>query len=445
MKLWKKDAVPDPRVIEFTSAGDRTADLRLAEWDIAGSIAHAIMLGKTGLISPEEKDELLKGLSALYEKAAAGNLKIEDGVEDIHSQVEKELVLMTGDTGKKIHTGRSRNDQVLVDLRLYTRNAIDTLAGNIERLFGILQELSAKHSDKLIPGYTHMQPAMVSSFGLWFGSWAESLADDLLVLGSARAVIDRNPLGTGAGYGSSLPLDRKLTTELLEFGDLLYNSAYASISRGKGELAVASAIASAAQTLARFSTDICLFMTAEFRFIDFPDEFITGSSIMPQKRNPDAFEMIRGKTHLMQSLPGQVSLLVSGLPSGYNRDLQLLKQLIFNAFTEIGECINMTVVMLENIQVKDDIADNPLYNPIYSTEEANRLVREGVPFRDAYRSVSSLVGKKLFEKTTLSEYVHEGSIGNLCNGEIDRIFRERMLCFRSRPADELIASMLRLK
>lgn len=445
MKLWKKDAVPDPRVIEFTSAGDRTADLRLAEWDIAGSIAHAIMLGKTGLISPEEKDELLKGLSALYEKAAAGNLKIEDGVEDIHSQVEKELVLMTGDTGKKIHTGRSRNDQVLVDLRLYTRNAIDTLAGNIERLFGILQELSAKHSDKLIPGYTHMQPAMVSSFGLWFGSWAESLADDLLVLGSARAVIDRNPLGTGAGYGSSLPLDRKLTTELLEFGDLLYNSAYASISRGKGELAVASAIASAAQTLARFSTDICLFMTAEFRFIDFPDEFITGSSIMPQKRNPDAFEMIRGKTHLMQSLPGQVSLLVSGLPSGYNRDLQLLKQLIFNAFTEIGECIDMTVVMLENIQVKDDIADNPLYNPIYSTEEANRLVREGVPFRDAYRSVSSLVGKKLFEKTTLSEYVHEGSIGNLCNGEIDRIFRERMLCFRSRPAGELIASMLRLK
>lgn len=445
MKLWKKDAVPDPRVIEFTSAGDRTADLRLAEWDIAGSIAHAIMLGKTGLISPEEKDELLKGLSALYEKAAAGNLKIEDGVEDIHSQVEKELVLMTGDTGKKIHTGRSRNDQVLVDLRLYTRNAIDTLAGNIERLFGILQELSAKHSDKLIPGYTHMQPAMVSSFGLWFGSWAESLADDLLVLGSARAVIDRNPLGTGAGYGSSLPLDRKLTTELLEFGDLLYNSAYASISRGKGELAVASAIASAAQTLARFSTDICLFMTAEFRFIDFPDEFITGSSIMPQKRNPDAFEMIRGKTHLMQSLPGQVSLLVSGLPSGYNRDLQLLKQLIFNAFTEIGECIDMTVVMLENIQVKDDIADNPLYNPIYSTEEANRLVREGVPFRDAYRSVSSLVGKKLFEKTTLSEYVHEGSIGNLCNGEIDRIFRERMLCFRSSPAGELIASMLRLK
>ncbi len=443
MKLWKKDAVPDPRVIEFTSAGDRTADLRLAEWDIAGSVAHAIMLGKTGLITPDEKDELLKGLAILYGKASDGNLVIEDGVEDIHSQVEKELTVMIGDAGKKIHTGRSRNDQVLVDLRLYTRNAIDALAGNIERLFNRLQELSNQHSDKLIPGYTHMQPAMVSSFGLWFGSWAESLADDLLLLGSARAVIDRNPLGTGAGYGSSLPLDRKCTTGLLEFGDLLYNSAYASISRGKAELAVASAISSAAQTLARFSTDVCLFMTAEFRFIDFPDEFITGSSIMPQKRNPDAFEMIRGRMHMLQSLPGQVSLLVSGLPSGYNRDLQLLKQLIFNAFTEIDECIEMAVVMLGNIQVMDHIAEIPLYNPIYSTEEANRLVRNGVPFRDAYRSVSSMVGKKLFEKTALSEYIHEGSIGNLCNEEIARIFNKRMLCFSSKTAGELIASMMK--
>ncbi len=443
MKLWKKDAVPDPGVIEFTSAGDRTADLRLAEWDIAGSVAHAIMLGRVGLITRAEKDELLKGLAILFEKAAAGNLVIEDAVEDIHSQVEKELTEMLGDTGKKIHTGRSRNDQVLVDLRLYTRNAIDSLASNIERLFRMFQDLSARHRDKLIPGYTHMQPAMVSSFGLWFGSWAESLADDLLLLGSARAVIDRNPLGTGAGYGTSLPLDRRCTTELLEFGDLLYNSAYASISRGKAELAVASAIASAAQTLARFSGDVCLFMTAEFRFIDFPDEFVTGSSIMPQKRNPDAFELIRGRTHLLQSLPGQISLLVSGLPSGYNRDLQLLKQLIFNAFTEINECINMAVVMLGNIRVNDNIADNPLYNPVYSTEEANRLVREGVPFRDAYRLVSSMVGKKLFRKTTPSEYVHEGSIGNLCSSEISRIFNERMGCFKSGSAADLVASMMK--
>ena len=443
MKLWKKDAVPDPRVIEFTSADDRTADLHLAEWDIAGSVAHAIMLGKTGLITPAEKDELLKGLAALYDKAAAGDLIIEDGVEDIHSQIEKELTALTGDTGKKIHTGRSRNDQVLVDLRLYTRNAIDNLAVNIEKLFTRLLELSSRHREIMIPGYTHMQPAMVSSFGLWFGSWAESLADDLLLLGSARAVVDRNPLGTGAGYGSSLPLDRKCTTNLLEFSDLLYNSAYASISRGKAELAVASAIASVAQTLARFSTDVCLFMTAEFRFIDFPDEFVTGSSIMPQKRNPDAFELIRGRMHILQSLPGQISLLVSGLPSGYNRDLQLLKQLIFNAFSEVNECIGMAVVMLDNIRVKDNLTDNPLYNPIYSTEEANKLVRDGVPFRDAYRTVSSMVGKKLFEKTALSEYTHEGSIGKLCNDDIGRIFRERSLCFRSKTAGELIASMMK--
>lgn len=443
MKLWKKDAVPDPRVIEFTSAGDRTADLRLAEWDIAGSMAHAIMLGKTGLITTAERDELLKGLAALYEKAAKGDLIIGEGIEDIHSQVEKELTDLVGDTGKKIHTGRSRNDQVLVDLRLWTRNAIDSLAADTERLFNKLQELSEQHKDKLIPGYTHMQPAMVSSFGLWFGSWAESLADDLLILGSARAVIDRNPLGTGAGYGTSLPLDRKLTTELLDFGGLLYNSAYASLSRGKAELAVASAIASAAQTLARFSAEVCLFMTAEFRFIDFPDEFITGSSIMPQKRNPDAFELIRGRAHILQSLPGQVSILVTGLPSGYNRDLQLLKQLIFNAFTELSECVDMAVVMLENIKVNDNIAGNPLYNTIYSTEEANRLVKEGVPFRDAYKAVSSMIGKKVFEVTSLSEYVHEGSIGNLCNDEVKNLFRERMECFNSLQSGELIAGMLK--
>jgi argininosuccinate lyase len=445
MKLWKKDAVPDPRVIEFTSAGDRTADLRLAEWDIAGSMAHAIMLGKTGLITTAEKDELLRGLTTLYSKAVKGELLIEDGVEDIHSQVEKELTDLIGDTGKKIHTGRSRNDQVLVDLRLWTRNAIDSLAADIERLFNKLQELSEQHKDKLIPGYTHMQPAMVSSFGLWFGSWAESLADDLLILGSARAVVDRNPLGTGAGYGTSLPLDRKLTTELLDFGGLLYNSAYASLSRGKAELAVASAIASAAQTLARFSAEVCLFMTAEFRFIDFPDEFITGSSIMPQKRNPDAFELIRGRTHILQLLPGQVSMLVTGLPSGYNRDLQLLKSLIFNAFSELGECIDMAVVMLENIKINDNIAGNPLYNPIYSTEEANRLVKEGVPFRDAYKAVSSMIGKKVFEVTALSEYVHEGSIGNLCNDEVKTLFRERMKCFSSSQSGELIAGMLKKK
>jgi argininosuccinate lyase len=445
MKLWEKTAVPDPSVIEFTSGRDRTTDLCLAEWDIAGSMAHAIMLNETGLINAGEKKELLKALYFLFEKAKKGDLIIEDGIEDIHSQIEKELTSMLGDSGKKIHTGRSRNDQVLVDLRLYTRKETDDLAKNVSRLFKKLQTLSEKHKGLLIPGYTHMQPAMVSSFGLWFGSYAECLADDIMLLAGARALIDRNPLGTGAGYGSSLPLNRKLTTELLEFGDLLYNSAYASLSRGKAEIAIASAIASIAQTLSRFSTDVCLFMTSEFRFIDLPDEYVTGSSIMPQKRNPDVFELIRGRTNLIQTLPGQITNLVSGLPSGYNRELQLLKQLIFNAFTDIKECIDIMVLMLDHIKLNENITENPLYNSIYSTEEVNRLVKQGIPFRDAYKTVSEMIGKGIFSKTSVTEYTHEGSIGNLCNSEINAIFEERMKCFTSRSSEELVRKMIKMQ
>jgi argininosuccinate lyase len=443
MKLWEKTAVPDPSVIEFTSGRDRTTDLCLAEWDIAGSMAHAIMLYEAGLINDIEKKELLNALSFLFEKAVRGELVIEEGIEDIHSQIEKELTSILGDSGKKIHTGRSRNDQVLVDLRLYTRKETDDLSGNISRLFYKLQALSERHRELLIPGYTHMQPAMVSSFGLWFGSYSECLADDIVLLAGARALIDRNPLGTGAGYGSSLPLNRRLTTELLEFGDLLYNSAYASLSRGKTEIAIASALASVAQTLSRFSTDVCLFMTSEFRFIDFPDEYVTGSSIMPQKRNPDVFELIRGRTNLIQTLPGQITNLVSGLPSGYNRELQLLKQLIFNAFTDINECINITLIMLDHIKLNENIAENPLYNNIYSTEEVNRLVKQGIPFRDAYKKVSEMIGKGIFTKTSVSEYTHEGSIGNLCNREITAIFEERMKCFRSKTSAELVGKMIK--
>jgi argininosuccinate lyase len=445
MKLWEKTAVPDPSVIEFTSGRDRTTDLCLAEWDIAGSMAHAIMLNETDLINAREKNELLKALSFLFEKAVKGELIIEGGIEDIHSQIEKELTSMLGDSGKKIHTGRSRNDQVLVDLRLYTRKETDDLAKNVSRLFKKLQTLSEKHKELLIPGYSHMQPAMVSSFGLWFGSYAECLADDIMLLAGARALIDRNPLGTGAGYGSSLPLNRKLTTELLEFGDLLYNSAYASLSRGKAEIAIASAIASIAQTLSRFSTDVCLFMTSEFRFIDFPDEYVTGSSIMPQKRNPDVFELIRGRTNLIQTLPGQITNLVSGLPSGYNRELQLLKQLIFNAFADIKECIDIMVLMLDHIRLNENITENPLYNSIYSTEEVNRLVKQGIPFRDAYKTVSEMIGKGIFSKTSVTEYTHEGSIGNLCNSEINAIFEERMKCFTSRSSEELVRKMIKMQ
>ena len=443
MKLWEKGAIPDPSVIEFTSGRDRTTDLCLAEWDIAGSMAHAIMLREAGLITDTEKEGLLKTLYSLFEKVKERKYVIEDGVEDIHSQVEKDLTRALGDSGKKIHTGRSRNDQVLVDIRLYTRNKIDALASDVSRLFKKFQLLSELHKEEMMPGYTHMQPAMASSFGLWFGSYAECLADDILSLSAARAINDRNPLGSGAGYGSTLPLNRKLTTALLEFDGLLFNSAYANLSRGKAEFATASAMASIAQTLSRFSMDVCLFMTAEFRFIDFPDEYITGSSIMPQKRNPDVFELIRGRASLIQALPGQISVLISGLPSGYNRELQLLKQLIFNAFNELKECIDIMIVMLDQIRITKDITADPAYNSIFSTEEVNRLVREGMPFRDAYKKVSDMIGKEVFSKTSVTEYTHEGSIGNLCNKEIRAIFEDRMICFKSKSSEELVEKMMK--
>ncbi|OFY75119.1 MAG: argininosuccinate lyase [Bacteroidetes bacterium RBG_19FT_COMBO_42_7] len=445
MKLWEKGVIPDPSVIEFTSGRDRTTDLCLAEWDIAGSMAHAIMLREAGLITDTEKEGLLKTLYSLFKKVKERKYVIEDGVEDIHSQVEKDLTRALGDSGKKIHTGRSRNDQVLVDIRLYTRKEIDALASNVSRLFKKFQVLSEQHKEEMMPGYTHMQPAMASSFGLWFGSYAECLADDILLLSAARAFNDRNPLGSGAGYGSTLPLNRKLTTALLEFDGLLFNSAYANLSRGKAELATASAMASIAQTLSRFSMDVCLFMTAEFRFIDFPDEYITGSSIMPQKRNPDVFELIRGRANLIQTLPGQISVLISGLPSGYNRELQLLKQLIFNAFNELKECIDIMIVMLDHIRITKEITADPAYNSIFSTEEVNRLVKEGMPFRDAYKKVAGMIGKEVFSKTSITEYTHEGSIGNLCNEEIRRIFEERIKCFKSKSSAELVGKLIKMQ
>jgi argininosuccinate lyase len=287
-----------------------------------------------------------------------------------------------------------------------------------------------------------MQPAMLSSFGLWFGAYAESLADDILILGEARALNNKNPLGTAAGFGTTLPLNRKLTSELLEFDDLLYNSAYASLSRGKVELAVSSALASLAQTLSRFSMDICLYMSAEFRFIDFPDEYVTGSSIMPQKRNPDVFELIRGRSNIIQTLPGQIAMLTSNLPSGYNRDLQLLKQLVFDAFADIQESVEIMLLMLRNIRIRKNITDNPLYNSIFSTEEVNRLVKQGIPFRDAYKAVSEMVRNSSFSRTSVSDYVHEGSIGNLCNSEIAKVFSGRMECFKNKSAQEMAEKLM---
>ncbi|HEX2921005.1 MAG TPA: argininosuccinate lyase [Bacteroidales bacterium] len=443
MKLWEKGINPEPAIIEFTAGKDRKTDVALTKWDIVGSMAHVIMLHNVGLISKEERVDLLKGLHSLFVLDEAGNLKIEEDMEDIHSQIEKEMSSILGTTGKKIHTGRSRNDQVLVDIRLYTREEIDNLAVLIQQLFQKLQSLSEQHKEVLLPGYTHMQPAMVSSFGLWFGAYAECLADDLLLLASSRELNNQNPLGTAAGYGTTLPINRKLTSELLDFDDLLYNSAYASLSRGKIEMAAASALASIAQTLSRFAMDICLYMSAEFRFIDFPDEYITGSSIMPQKRNPDVFELIRARTNVVQMLPGQIAMLTSNLPSGYNRDLQQLKQLMFDAFEEVHQCIEIMIVMLNNIKVRKNITENALYNTIFSTEEVNRLVKQGIPFRDAYKAVSAMVKNSSFSKTTLADYVHEGSIGNLCNKEIADLFNRRMKLFKNIPASELADKMMK--
>ncbi len=442
MKLWEKGINPEPAIIEFTAGKDRKTDLALTKWDIIGSMAHVIMLQDVGLVSDKEKNELLQALHSLFVLDNQGHLLIEQDMEDIHSQIEKEMSSILGPTGKKIHTGRSRNDQVLVDIRLYTREEIDKLAVNIRYLFEKLQFLSEKHKEVLLPGYTHMQPAMVSSFGLWFGAYAECLADDVQLLAGARALNNQNPLGTAAGYGTTLPVNRNLTSELLEFDNLIFNSAYANLSRGKIEMAIASALASVAQTLSRFSMDICLYMGSEYRFIDFPDEYVTGSSIMPQKRNPDVFELIRGRSNVIQSLPGQIAILNSNLQSGYNRDFQLLKQLIFGAFGELKECIEIMMLMLNNIKVRKNITDNPLYNSIFSTEEVNRLVKQGIPFRDAYKAVSQMVKSSTFSRTHLSDYVHEGSIGNLCNKEIGEIFETRIKSFSSTPADKLVEKLM---
>jgi argininosuccinate lyase len=442
MKLWEKGINPEPAIIEFTAGKDRKTDLALTKWDIIGSMAHVIMLDDVGLISEEEKNGLLKALHSLFVWDEEGSLVIEKDVEDIHSQIEKEMSSILGTTGKKIHTGRSRNDQVLVDIRLYTREEIDKLSVLISRLFSRLQGLSEQYKEVLLPGYTHMQPAMVSSFGLWFGAYAECLSDDVVLLAGARALNNQNPLGTAAGYGTTLPINRKLTSELLEFDDLLYNSAYASLSRGKIEMAIASSLASVAQTLSRFSMDVCIYMTSEFRFIDFPDEYVTGSSIMPQKRNPDVFELIRARTNIIQTLPNQIAILTSNLQSGYNRDLQLLKQLVFDAFGEMRECIEIMLLMLNNIKIRKNITENPLYNTIFSTEEVNRLVRQGIPFRDAYKAVSEMVKNSSFSRTTISDYVHEGSIGNLCNREIAEIFEKRIKCFMNTSAADLADKMM---
>lgn len=417
-QLWNKGFEPDQMIENFTVGSDRELDLRLARYDVEGSMAHIKMLEKIGLLTREELDMLLPALQEIAESIERGEFVIEEGVEDVHSQVEFLLTARLGDVGKKIHSGRSRNDQVLVDLKLFFRDELRRVTMAVERLFNRLQSLSEQHKDKLMPGYTHLQVAMPSSFGLWFGAYAESLADDMQMVLAAYNIANQNPLGSAAGYGSSFPLDREMTTELLHFASPHYNVVAAQMSRGKTERAVASAVAAVASTLGHLAMDVCMWMCNNFGFVSFPDELTTGSSIMPHKKNPDVFEIMRGKCNRLQSVPNEISLLTANLPLGYNRDLQLMKDILFPATTELIECLDMADFMLEHISVKEGILDDPRYDYIFTVEDVNRLVLEGLPFRDAYRQVGMAVQNKTYKPTRSVHHTHLGSIGNPANDRI---------------------------
>lgn len=430
MKLWSKGFEPDKMIEQFTVGNDRELDLRLARYDIEGSMAHIKMLESIGLLTSEELDRLLDGLAEIMGTVDDGTFTIEEGVEDVHSQVEFMLTKKLGDIGKKIHSGRSRNDQVLVDLKLFMREELKSLALAVEKLFNRLIELSEKHKDDLMPGYTHLQVAMPSSFGLWFGAYAESLADDMQMLVAAYNIANQNPLGSAAGYGSSFPLDRTMTTRLLGFADLHYNVVAAQMSRGKTERAASMAIASIASTLGHLAMDVCMWMCQNFGFVSFPDELTTGSSIMPHKKNPDVFEIMRGKCNRLQSIPNEIALLTGNLPLGYNRDLQLLKDIIFPATTEMKECLEMADFMLQHIRIRKDILEDRRYDYLFTVEEVNRLVLAGMPFREAYKKVGLEVQDGTYRPVRSVKHTHEGSINNLCNKEIVRKFEGAMAGLR---------------
>lgn len=418
MKLWDKGFEPDKMIEEFTVGNDRQLDLRLARYDVEGSMAHIRMLESIGLLQADELENLLAALADIREAIDRGEFTIEEGVEDVHSQVEFMLTARLGDLGKKIHSGRSRNDQVLVDLKLFMRDELKKIAEASGHLFDRLQHLSEQYKDVLMPGYTHLQVAMPSSFGLWFGAYAEALADDMQMLLAAYNIANQNPLGSAAGYGSSFPLNRTMTTELLHFADMHYNVVAAQMSRGKTERAAAMAIGAIASTLGHLAMDVCMWMCQNFGFVKFPDEFTTGSSIMPHKKNPDVFEIMRGKCNRLQSVQNEIALLTANLPLGYNRDLQLLKDIIFPATTEMVQCLDMASFMLEHIQVNTDILSDPRYDYLFTVEDVNRLALGGMPFRDAYKTVGMQVQRGEYRPTKSVHHTHEGSIGNLCNDRI---------------------------
>jgi argininosuccinate lyase len=437
MKLWEK-GTPVNEVIEtFTVGRDREMDLYLAESDILGTIAHIIMLESVGLLGSEEMITLHNELSAIYQTIQDGNFVIEAGIEDVHSQVEYLLTQKLGESGKKVHSGRSRNDQVLVDLRLFTRDSILEIASAVNFLFTELQQQSETYKDVLLPGYTHLQIAMPSSFGLWFGAYAEALADDLQLLLSAYRINNQNPLGSAAGYGSSFPLNRTLTTQLLGFDDLNYNVVYAQMGRGKVEKITSFALANIASTVGRMATDLCLYMSQNFGFITLPDELTTGSSIMPHKKNPDVFELIRARCNRLQMLPNEIGAIMANLPSGYFRDMQMIKESFLPSFGELQSILEITTFMIKKVNVKKDILEDPKYAYLFSVEAVNKAVLQGVPFRDAYKLVGKQITDGTFNPPVILNHTHEGSIGNLCNNEIASKFQKIYATFESEKIKEV--------
>ena len=434
-KLWTKNFEMTAEIERFTVGRDREMDLYLARYDVLGSMAHITMLQTIGLLSSEELDVLLRELRDIYSQCERGEFLIEEGVEDVHSQVELMLTRRLGDVGKKIHSGRSRNDQVLVDLKLFIRHELQEVVMLVRQLFDQLQHRSEETKHVLMPGYTHLQVAMPSSFGLWFGAHAESLCDDVLMLLAAYRQTNRNPLGSAAGYGSSFPLNRQLTTDLLGFDSMAYNVVYAQMGRGKTERSVAFALASVAGTLAKLAYDACLFNSQNFGFVRLPKECTTGSSIMPHKKNPDVFELIRAKSNKLQALPQQVVLIMNNLPTGYFRDLQIIKETFLPAFDELKDCLRMAIYIVERMEVNEHILDNPIYDPMFSVEEVNRLAAAGMPFRDAYKQVGLQIEAGQFHADRNICHTHEGSIGNLCNDQIARLMDERMAEFHFEKAE----------
>ena len=448
MKLWDKGYKIDDAIERFTVGKDKELDLLLAPYDILGTMAHVSMLEHVGLLSKQDLDILLPALRNLYTEAEQGNFVIEEGIEDVHSQVELMLTRRLGDVGKKVHTGRSRNDQVLVDLKLFTRAEIEKTMGLVQRLFKILQTRSEETQNVLMPGYTHLQVAMPSSFGLWLGAYAEALTDDMRLLVAAFEQANQNPLGSAAGYGSSAPLNREMTTRLLGFSDLDYNAIYAQMNRGRMERTVAFAYSSVAETLGRLAMDCCMFNSQNFGFIKLPDTMTTGSSIMPHKKNPDVFELIRAHANRICAIPDTIRHITTNLLVGYFRDMQLLKEVYFPLFEELNDCLEITCYAVENMRVKEDIMSNPLYAPAFSVEEVNRRVENGVAFRDAYRQVADEITQGVFKHEatvdeTLSHYTHEGSIGNLCNTQIKKKMDTLIQSVSLRTIHETINQLLK--